>query len=57
MAAPTAALVGIGLLLSVAAGPLFGYAERSADVLRDRDSYIDTMLETAFGTYVEVSER
>ena len=57
LAVPTAALVGFGLLLTVAAGPLFGYAERSAAVLLDRDSYIDTMLETAFGTYDEVAER
>ncbi|HEX6198220.1 MAG TPA: Na+/H+ antiporter subunit D [Jiangellaceae bacterium] len=56
MAVPTAALVGFGLLLTVAAGPLFGYAERSAQVLQDRDSYIETMLESAFGSYEEVDE-
>lgn len=56
MAVPTAALVGLGLLLTVAAGPLFGYAERSAQVLYDRDTYIETMLDTAFGTYEEVDE-
>lgn len=44
MVSPTAALVAVSLSLSVLGGPLFGYAERSAESLRDRAEYIETML-------------
>jgi multicomponent Na+:H+ antiporter subunit D len=45
MVSPTAALVGFGLSLTVIAGPLYGYADRAADVLWERSPYIETMLD------------
>ncbi len=45
MVSPTALLVAFGLTLSIVAGPLFGFADRAAEVLQERTPYIDTMLE------------
>jgi multicomponent Na+:H+ antiporter subunit D len=44
MIGPAAALVGLGLALTVLAGPLYGYTERAAATLRDRDQYIASVL-------------
>jgi multicomponent Na+:H+ antiporter subunit D len=44
MVAPTAALVGVGLLLTVAAGPLYAYTERAAVALAERSPYVDAVL-------------
>ncbi|TSD99414.1 Na+/H+ antiporter subunit D [Skermania sp. ID1734] len=44
MVAPTIALVGVGLSLTVFAGPLIGIADRAAADLRDRAGYIDAVL-------------
>ena len=41
MVAPTAALVAVGLLLTVAAGPLYAYTERAAVSLTERTPYVD----------------
>ena len=40
---PTGALVAFGLLLTVAAGPLYGYAERAATASMDGYSYVDAV--------------
>ncbi|CAM3778732.1 Na+/H+ antiporter subunit D [Isoptericola cucumis] len=40
---PTGALVAFGLLLTVAAGPLYGYAERAASASMDGHSYVDAV--------------
>ncbi|QAY69347.1 Na+/H+ antiporter subunit D [Xylanimonas protaetiae] len=39
MALPAAALVGVGLALTVFAGPIYGYAQRAADSLTDGHTY------------------
>ncbi|MCB0950960.1 MAG: Na+/H+ antiporter subunit D, partial [Mycobacterium sp.] len=44
MLLPTGALIAVGLLLSVFAGPIFGYAERAADEVLDRGQYITAVL-------------
>ncbi|RJO77210.1 Na+/H+ antiporter subunit D [Nocardia panacis] len=44
MLAATAALVAVGLALTVFAGPLFGVADRAAADLRDRSVYIGAVL-------------
>ncbi|WP_149205149.1 Na+/H+ antiporter subunit D [Actinotalea subterranea] len=44
MIAPTAALVGVGLSLTVLAGPLFSYTERAAATLRDPAQYVNAVL-------------
>jgi multicomponent Na+:H+ antiporter subunit D len=44
MVAATAALVGVSLGLSVAAGWLFGYTGRAANDILDRESYISSVL-------------
>ncbi|UPK75726.1 Na+/H+ antiporter subunit D [Nocardioidaceae bacterium SCSIO 66511] len=44
---PTALLVAVGIAFTVAAGPLFGLAERSADELRERTPYITAVQEAA----------
>ena len=44
MVAPTAALIGVGLLLTVAAGPLYAYTDRAAVSLAERTPYIDAVL-------------
>ena len=43
MLGPTTALVGFGLFLTVAAGPLYGYAERAAQGSMDGHSYVDAV--------------
>ncbi len=44
MLVPTAALIAVGLALTVAAGPIFGYGERSAAEVLDRGQYISAVL-------------
>ncbi|MGV0811343.1 Na+/H+ antiporter subunit D [Mycolicibacterium boenickei] len=44
MLVPTAALIAVGLALTVAAGPIFGYSERSAAEVLDRGQYISAVL-------------
>jgi multicomponent Na+:H+ antiporter subunit D len=59
MIGPTAALVAFGLLLTVAAGPLYGYTERAAQTLQDRSVYIASVLpdgERGEGESAEVAE-
>jgi hypothetical protein len=38
------ALIGVGLLLTVAAGPLYAYTERAAVSLTERTPYVDAVL-------------
>jgi multicomponent Na+:H+ antiporter subunit D len=38
------ALIGVGLALTVAAGPIFGYTDRAADEVMDRSQYISAVL-------------
>ncbi|GAS86830.1 Na+/H+ antiporter subunit D [Mycolicibacterium brisbanense] len=44
MLVPTGALIAVGLTLTVAAGPIFSYAERSAAEVLDRGQYISAVL-------------
>ena len=44
MVAPTAALVTIGLALTVLAGPLYGYTHRAAGDLRSQAPYVEAGL-------------
>jgi multicomponent Na+:H+ antiporter subunit D len=44
MVAPTLALLGVGLALAVAAGPIFGYSERAAAQVLNRNEYITAVL-------------
>ena len=44
MVGATASLVVAGLALTVVAGPLFGYADRAATNLLDRDHYVEAVL-------------
>ncbi|WP_243842864.1 MULTISPECIES: Na+/H+ antiporter subunit D [unclassified Mumia] len=44
MVTPTLTLVALGTALTLLAGPLFGITERAAEELRDRDPYIETVL-------------
>ncbi|MDM8085908.1 Na+/H+ antiporter subunit D [Cellulomonas cellasea] len=44
MIGPTAALVGLGLALTIAGGPLYAYTERAAIALQERSPYIDAVL-------------
>jgi multicomponent Na+:H+ antiporter subunit D len=44
MVAPTLALLGVGLALAVAAGPIFSYSERAAEQVLHRDEYISAVL-------------
>jgi multicomponent Na+:H+ antiporter subunit D len=41
---PTTALVGLGLLITVVAGPLYSYTDRAAHTLLDNSTYIDAVL-------------
>ncbi|PFG35022.1 Na+/H+ antiporter subunit D [Sanguibacter antarcticus] len=41
---PTTALVGLGLLITVVAGPLYSYTDRAARTLLDTDAYVDAVL-------------
>ncbi|MEW1960194.1 Na+/H+ antiporter subunit D [Kineococcus sp. NPDC059986] len=45
MLAPTAALVVVGVGITVIAGPLFGISDRAAQDLLDRSPYVDTVLQ------------
>jgi multicomponent Na+:H+ antiporter subunit D len=47
MVLPTAALIAVGLTLTVMAGPIFGYADRAADEVLDRGQYITAVLGSA----------
>lgn len=44
MVLPTAGLVAFSLVLSVVAGPLFGFTDRAAADLRERTAYVETVL-------------
>ena len=44
MVAPTAALISVGLLLTVAAGPLYAYTERAAVSLTEQTPYVEAVL-------------
>ncbi len=44
MLLPTGALIAVGLLLSVLAGPIFAYTERAANEVLDRGQYITAVL-------------
>ncbi|WP_066902651.1 Na+/H+ antiporter subunit D [Mycolicibacterium houstonense] len=44
MLVPTGALIAVGLALTIAAGPIFGYGERSAAEVLDRGQYISAVL-------------
>ena len=44
MLVPTGALILVGVALTVFAGPIFGYSERAADQVLNRDLYISTVL-------------
>ena len=44
MVVPTMALIAVGLVLTVAAGPVFGYADRAADEVLDRGQYISAVV-------------
>jgi multicomponent Na+:H+ antiporter subunit D len=44
MVAPTAALIIVGLALTVFAGPIFTYTERAATQVLDRDQYVTAVL-------------
>ncbi len=45
MLVPTAALVAVGVGITVIAGPLFGISDRAAQDLLDRAPYVDTVLQ------------
>ncbi|GAA1719593.1 Na+/H+ antiporter subunit D [Isoptericola hypogeus] len=59
MVLPAGALVGFGLLLTVVAGPLYGYAERAAEASMDGRSYVEAVFpdgaERGRGESVEVA--
>jgi multicomponent Na+:H+ antiporter subunit D len=44
MLAPTGALIVVGLLLTILAGPIFGYSDRAAGEVIDRGQYIGAVL-------------
>lgn len=44
MLVPTFALIGVGLALTVAAGPIIGYSDRAAAQVIDRSEYISAVL-------------
>lgn len=44
MVVPTVALIGVGVALTVLAGPIFGYCERAAAEVLDNGEYISTVL-------------
>ncbi len=44
MLVPTMALIAVGLALTVAAGPIFGYTDRAASEVLDRSQYITAVL-------------
>ena len=44
MLLPTGALIAVGLMLTVAAGPIFAYSVRAADQVLDREQYITAVV-------------
>jgi multicomponent Na+:H+ antiporter subunit D len=44
MVAPTMALIAVGVVLTVAAGPIFGYTDRAANEVLNRGQYITAVL-------------
>jgi len=44
MLVPTMGLIGVGLSLTVLAGPIFSYADRAAAEVLDRQQYISAVL-------------
>ncbi len=50
MVGPTAALVVLGVAITVVAGPLFGLTTRAAHELQDRTPYISTVLSDGSGS-------
>ncbi|KWX68330.1 Na+/H+ antiporter subunit D [Mycobacterium sp. NAZ190054] len=44
MLAPTGALIGVGLMLTILAGPIFSYSDRAAHEVIDRAQYIGAVL-------------
>ena len=44
MVVATMALIAVGLVLTVAAGPIFGYSDRAAAEVLDRGQYISAVL-------------
>ena len=59
MVLSTTVLVSFGLGLAVVAGPLFGYTDRAAALLRDRTQYIESVLpdgERGDGQSAEIAE-
>ena len=46
MVLPTMGLIAVGLTLTVAAGPIFGYSDRAAGEVLDRGQYISAVLGT-----------
>lgn len=44
MVVPTMALIAVGLVLTVAAGPIFAYSERAAEEVINRDQYITAVV-------------
>ncbi|WP_019135460.1 Na+/H+ antiporter subunit D [Cellulomonas massiliensis] len=44
MVGPTAALIAVGLGLTLAGGPLYGYTERAAQSLAERTPYLEAVL-------------
>jgi multicomponent Na+:H+ antiporter subunit D len=44
MLVPTMALIGVGLTLTVLAGPIFAYADRAATEVLDREQYITAVV-------------
>ena len=44
MLVPTMALIAVGLALTVAAGPIFGYSDRAAEEVLDPARYVNAVL-------------
>jgi multicomponent Na+:H+ antiporter subunit D len=44
MVLPTAVLVACSLGIAAAAGPIYGFSERTAREVLDRDRYVDEVL-------------
>jgi multicomponent Na+:H+ antiporter subunit D len=46
MLVPTMALIAVGVALTVAAGPIFGYSDRAAEEVLDPTHYVSAVLGT-----------
>jgi len=60
MVGPAAALIGVGLVLTFAGGPLYAYTERASVALVERTPYIDAVLpdgERGTGDSADVADR